>query len=196
MSIDKKVILTDVDGVCLDWTLVFENWMQERGLPVLTTDVYNLGTRHEIDSDQARSLVIEFNSSIHGRSLPPYKDVLENFKLLNSHGYKFIAVTCFGEDHLPTSNRIHNLQTVFGKDMFLDIHSLPIGSSKFDCLAALAQTYHGTYWIDDHVPYAVCGAAIGYKTFLMDHSHNTDAELLHDIERIQGWGEITRRLIP
>ena len=64
MDMDK-VILTDVDGVLLNWEYAFDCWMNELGLYKLpdTNHLYNIGDRYGIAiSSLPHSSIFSFKS--------------------------------------------------------------------------------------------------------------------------------------
>ena len=62
-----KIILTDADGVILDWEWAFDVWMQEHGFKRQEGSqfVYNIGKRYGIDMEQGKKLIKIFNESAH-----------------------------------------------------------------------------------------------------------------------------------
>ena len=59
----NKLILTDCDGVLLDWEYAFNIWMTEKGYTLLEPLSYNISKRYNIPKDKANSLVKFFNES-------------------------------------------------------------------------------------------------------------------------------------
>ena len=70
MSLSEKVIVTDVDGVLLDWLYSFTNWMKKHGFEVVEggEDSYDVSIRYGLGKvEKDRLLVTIFlacNSSI------------------------------------------------------------------------------------------------------------------------------------
>ena len=61
----EKIILTDCDGVLLNWEYAFGTWMEEHGHTMIENGnfIYNIGKRFNIDKDEASKLVRFFNES-------------------------------------------------------------------------------------------------------------------------------------
>ena len=59
--IKDKIILTDCDGVCLDWEYGFHTWMSAQGHELKYKDVYSVYKQYEITIEQAKQLVRTFN---------------------------------------------------------------------------------------------------------------------------------------
>ena len=56
-------ILTDVDGVLLEWEPAFTKWMNSKGYEVKTEGVYKQSTRFGIEQDLSDALTNRFNES-------------------------------------------------------------------------------------------------------------------------------------
>ena len=60
-----KVILTDADGVLLDWEYAFHNWMKERGYKPIKgfKRLYHIDIRFKLNEGEGKRLVNQFNES-------------------------------------------------------------------------------------------------------------------------------------
>ena len=58
----EKIILTDIDGVVLDWEIQFHNWMKERRHNIVRYDVYDNSETYSMAYNKAESLVEDFNT--------------------------------------------------------------------------------------------------------------------------------------
>ena len=88
----KNIILTDCDGVILDWEYAFDVYMQQHGFTKQDGGnlKYNIGARYGIDPDQGKRLIKIFNESAHMGFLPPLRDAMFYVKRLHEeHGYVF-----------------------------------------------------------------------------------------------------------
>lgn len=172
----KKVILTDIDGVMLDWEEGFSVWMEHHGYkPVEGFKLmYSIGDRYGITKDEGHKLVRLFNESAAIGFLPPVRDAQQYVRLLaEKHKYKFLAVTSLSKDVYARELRIRNLKKLFG-DIFIDVICLDTGADKDQELERLARTYKGNYWIEDKPENADAGIRCGFKTLLVEHGHNLD----------------------
>ena len=61
-----RLILTDCDGVCLDWEWAFNVWMQEHGFEEIAGSKlqYDMSLRYGVSKDQIRKLIKVFNESV------------------------------------------------------------------------------------------------------------------------------------
>ena len=72
-----KVILTDADGVLLNWGYAFDVWMTEKGYTAKSKLEYNVGTIYDIAPEVSKRLVREFNESAHMGFVPPLRDAMQ-----------------------------------------------------------------------------------------------------------------------
>ncbi len=186
----KKVILTDIDGVMLDWEEGFSVWMEHHGYkPVEGFKLmYSIGDRYGITKDEGHKLVRLFNESAAIGFLPPVRDAQQYVRLLaEKHKYKFLAVTSLSKDVYARELRIRNLKKLFG-DIFIDVICLDTGADKDQELERLSRTYKGNYWIEDKPENADAGIRCGFKTLLVEHGHNLDYKGPATI--VKSWEEI------
>jgi|TARA_R110000803_G_scaffold41704_2_gene89545 FMN phosphatase YigB (HAD superfamily) len=175
----NKIILTDCDGVCLDWEEGFSVWMEHHGHEKVDgyQFVYSIGKRYGISNNQAHKLIRQFNESAAIGFLPPLRDAQYFIrKLSEQHGYKFIAVTSLSTDPYAKELRERNLAKLFG-DAFIECICLPTGADKDDILASLAIKYKGNYWIEDKPENVTAGTTVGLRGILVEHGHNMTAKI-------------------
>jgi len=112
-----KRILTDADGVLLEWEGGLHRWMEMQG-----HRKYNALTTRDIESaypdlsrEEARRNVSQFCDSSHIGFLEPERDAVSGVKRLVAAGYVFTVITSLGTDPFTMQLRIQNLETLFGK---------------------------------------------------------------------------------
>jgi FMN phosphatase YigB (HAD superfamily) len=172
----KKVILTDIDGVMLDWEEGFSVWMEHHGYKPVEgyKKMYKIGERYGISNNEGHRMVRLFNESAAIGFLPPCRDAQQYVRLLaEKHKYKFLAVTSLSKDVYARELRIRNLKKLFG-DIFIDVICLDTGADKDEELDRLGRVYKGNYWIEDKPENADAGIRCGFKTLLVEHGHNLD----------------------
>jgi len=170
----EKIILTDCDGVLLDWEEGFSVWMEHHGHEKVEgfQFMYDIGERYGITKDQARKLIKTFNESAAIGFLPPLRDAQYYVKLLaEKHQYKFLVLTSLSTDPYAQALRERNLKKIFG-DYFVDVICLETGADKDEALAELAQKYQGNYWIEDKPENVEAGVKAGFQGILIEHGHN------------------------
>lgn len=195
----EKYILTDCDGVCLDWETAFMGWCKHNGMvPVEGHQLmYKVNERFGVSPEEGKRLTSQFNSSAAIGFLPPLRDAQWYIrKLHEQHGFKFVAVTSLHSDPYAQQLRTQNLKKLFG-DAFVDFHYLDCGADKDEILLELSHKYNGEYygvpWIEDKPVNADVGASCGFSAILMEHGHNMDYE--GPAEVVKNWEQIYQMMV-
>lgn len=188
----KKVILTDIDGVVLDWEFAFHNWMEHRGHNLVSDylNYYNMSERFNLKN--AKRAIEQFNESASVGFIPPLRDAQYYIRMLHErHQYRFIAITSMSKDLHACKLRERNLSKLFGSNTFMEYHFLDCGADKDEVLADLSKKWKGHYWIEDKVENANVGFDLGFKALIMEHKHNMDSILnARLIPYVRNWEEI------
>lgn len=175
--LSNKIILTDIDGVVLDWEYAFHIWMQEHGYEPHEDwkKFYSVEKIYSITNEKAWEYVKQFNGSAAIGFLPPLRDSMHYIKRLHEeHGFLFHAITSVGTDTNVVKLREMNLNKLFGPTTFEKVVCLSMGISKTDALQEYAEMGFAGLWIEDKVTNAVAGAGLGFRTLLMEHGHNME----------------------
>ena len=187
----EKIILTDADGVLLDWNTGFDNFMSTMGYPRIagTDDDYSIATRHGISANLAHSYIKKFNEGSSVADLVPFADSVEYVTKLAELGFKFIVVTSISDHPDSYIYRKHNLNAHFG-DVFEEINCIAMGASKYTTL----QKWEGTnyFWIEDHMRQAEAGHENGLRPLLIDHpyNHHYSTDLFPKVSFESPWKDI------
>lgn len=182
----NKVIVTDCDGVLLDWEEGFTVWMEHNGHDMVEGGklLYNIGDRYKMAGDKGKQLVRHFNQSAAMGFLPPLRDAQYYVKLLSEkHQYKFVVLTSLSLDPYAKKLRERNLKKIFG-NCFTDVICLDTGADKDEALMKLSKKYKGCWWIEDKPDNAIAGVGAGFRSILIEHGHNMNWEF-------QDWLDIT-----
>lgn len=183
----NKIILTDADGVLLDWEYAFDVYMRQHGFNKIDALKYNIGTRYGIDPEQGKKLIKIFNESAHMGFLPPLRDAMYYVKRLHEeHGYVFHCITSMSKDENAQELRRMNLKKLFGETAFEKFIFLDTGADKDEALEPYRNT--GYYWIEDKIVNAQVGHDLGLKSLLMEHGHNMDAYV--PFPMVKNWKEV------
>ena len=185
-----KIILTDCDGVVLDWEEGFSVWMEHHGHNTVEgyQYMYNIGDSYGVTKEQGSQMVKVFNESAAIGFLPPLRDAQYFVKKLHKqHQYKFIAITSLSLDPYAKELRTRNLNKLFG-DAFIDVVCLDTGADKDEILAEYGPKYAGNYWIEDKPENLQAGINVGLTGILVEHGHNMDYE--GDATVVKNWKEI------
>lgn len=184
----KKIILTDADGVLLDWEYAFDVWMAQHGFKKQDSLKYNIGKRYGIDEEQGRKLIKIFNESAHMGFLPPLRDAMHYVKRLHEeHGYVFHCITSLTTDENACELRKMNLRKLFGQTVFEKVIFLETGADKDGVLEQYKDT--GYWWIEDKIVNCQVGTKVGLRSVLVEHGHNMDYND-PQIPRVKNWRDI------
>ena len=189
MPISNRIILTDVDGVLLEWENHFTKWMVSRGYKLKDDFVseYDMQKRFEDNTVDIKAKIREFNRSAWMGTQPPMPESQTWVKLLHAEGWTFIPISSQTSDIPAQELRKRRLEELFGEYAFYNFHILETGQDKDNVLAE----FHGTglWWIEDKWTNALAGLKYGLKPLFIDHPYNR--EYSHpDITRVNNWKQI------
>ena len=193
MNSYDKVILTDCDGVLMNWEYAFNVWMENNGYVEKENSqlVYDMGDRYGITYEEKKRLVKLFNESSSIGFLPPLRDAMHYVDLLHrKHGYVFHMITSLSLEPSAQYLRKKNAQKLFGKTVFEKFVFLDVGADKDDELVKYKD--RGYIWIEDKVENAVCGAKFGLDSILVEHGHNMNNT---DFPLMKNWKEIYEYIV-
>ena len=196
---NNRIILTDVDGVLLEWEYHFTEWMLRRSYfddkgkrtyPYKLLDnkenTYEMAERFGLTITDIRKEIREFNKSAWMATQCPMPDSQTWVKLLAAEGWTFIPITSQTSDIPAQKVRKKRLTELFG-DVFYNYHILDTGADKDSALAEFHNT--GLYWVEDKPKNALAGLNYGLKPILIDHPYNRDFN--HpEITRVNNWKQI------
>lgn len=169
----NKLILTDADGVLLDWEWAFRVWMLERGYTLTEENKTSYYLHHhynDLTQPEAKKLVKVFNESAAIGFLPALRDSVHYVKRLHEeHGYSFRVITSLSLDKNAAKLREMNLRKLFG-DAIENVICLDTGADKDQALEPYRDS--GLWWIEDKPENADVGYALGLQSILVEHGHN------------------------
>ena len=189
MPRSDRIILTDVDGVLLEWEQHFSKWMSAKGFPKLpnTDNEYDMSLRYGIHKDLSSELIREFNRSAWMGTQQPMPDAQTWVKLLHAEGWTFIPITSQTSDIPAQELRKKRMAELFGLTTFSNYFILETGAHKDSALAE----FHGTglWWIEDKWTNAKKGLEYGLRPLLYNHDYNQGLD--HEkIIRVNNWQQI------
>ena len=186
-----KVILTDVDGVLLDWEYAFDRWMYRHGYTLVAPEEYLVSKKYDMEHKESRRLIKMFNESASIRKIPPLRDAMKYVKKLHEeHGYVFHVVTSQTDDEYAQTLRKKNLREIFGPSVFETFIILGTGDDKDEALAPYKDTK--CWWIEDKPENAQVGYYAGLDALLMHQPHN--AIMSGMFKRVYNWKDIYERV--
>jgi|AntAceMinimDraft_11_1070367.scaffolds.fasta_scaffold36923_3 FMN phosphatase YigB (HAD superfamily) len=174
----QKIILTDCDGVLVNWNAGFIKYMAELG-HVESPDgdqYYRIEDRYGVTSDVALKCITDYNHSPFIATLPAYMDSVKYVKALAEEGFRFVVITSLSS--LPDARvyRMENLKNLFG-DIFLEVICIGLGEPKDSVLKSWENS--GLFWIEDHIENSEAGHKLGLKSILVQHGHNSKYDTDH-----------------
>lgn len=186
----EKIILTDCDGVLLDWEWAFHVWMQERGYvtkPDGKMSYYLHDHFEDLDQFEAKRLIRIFNESAAIGFLPSLRDATYYVKRLHEeYGFKFHCITSLSNDKNAQRLRQLNIEKIFGSTAFEKYVFLDTGEDKDDALREYENSR--LYWIEDKPANADVGYELGLKSLLIEHGHNMHHECAYPM--VKNWKQI------
>jgi hypothetical protein len=181
----NKIILTDCDGVLLNWQYAFDCWIKSKGYIKLKKDLYSVNESYAISRGEAVKLIIQFNESATIGYLPPLRDSIHYIKKLHEEkGYIFHVITSLSKNIYAQKLREQNLQKLFGSAIDRVI-CLDTGEDKNKALEPYRDS--GLLWVEDKIENARLGEEMGLEPVLMQHRFNMHAS---DIYKVDNWKEI------
>ena len=190
----EKIILTDCDGVLLNWEQGFHHWMIRHGYEMkgdwdLT---YDIAEKYGLDDKTKKHLVKMFNENADIGYLAPLRDAVTYVRRIHEQlGYTFIVITSLTKSQNAQDLRIWNLQKLFGNTTFSKFHFLDTGQDKDDVLSMPIYKDSGYFWVEDKWQNAECGEKYGLNPCLIAHGHN---EHVTNFPRYENWREIYEAL--
>jgi len=182
----ERIILTDVDGVLLNWGYAFKVWMEQKGYDVKDPDVYNVDKIFDMERAESKKMVRHFNESASIGFLPPLRDAIHYVrKLHEEHGYVFHAITSLSLDPHAAKLREQNLAKLFGETAFEKVVCLDTGADKDEALEPYRDS--NFVWIEDKVENAEVGDKLGLDSILIEHAYNMDNT---DFPLMKNWKEV------
>lgn len=174
----EKIILTDADGVLVNWLARFDQFMEESGYKLIpgTENFYSMTNRYGITDIEAYDLIKAYNRGHFLTELTAYADSLEYIPKLADHGFRFVVITSISSHPDAIKYRTQNLKNLFG-DIFIEIICLETASPKDHIL----KLWEGSefFWIEDHIGNAEVGHILGLKSLLIQQKHNSHYETEH-----------------
>jgi FMN phosphatase YigB (HAD superfamily) len=183
----EKIILTDIDGVWLDWEQGFTDYLEKYyKIKRVDTSKYTAHLRWQGDEEQLRQLTWHFNMSSWTRYLKPFRDAQTVVPKLAQEGWKFIGITSMHEDQYSHRLREQNLKDLFG-DVFEKVIVLHTGQDKDEALLPWKDS--GYYWIEDKIKNVKLGVQMGLNTIMIRHEYNASYDN-PKVTKVDNWQQI------
>lgn len=182
------MILTDCDGVLLDWEGKFIEWMGSKGFkPDPNQFGYEMAQRFGMKKPKVKELIREFNESAWIGFLGPHKDAVWGMEQLSAKGYTFGAVTSLSEDAYAKKMREMNLAQLFPTSTFEFVECIDTGADKDQSLLPYKDS--NLYWIEDKPENAQLGADLGLNAIMLRHQHNAHFDDAR-VKVVDNWAQL------
>ena len=188
---NDKVILTDADGVLLNWEYAFCCYLEQRGYTQIENGnwEYDIAKRFGISRNEAIKHVKVFNESAAMGFLPALRDAMYYVKRLHEeHGYVFRCITSMSLDPNAYKLRKMNLEKLFGENTIDQLVCLDTGADKDEALEPYRDS--GLYWVEDKLSNAQLGLDLGLKSILIEHGFNMYDDIPEGMQKVVNWKEI------
>jgi FMN phosphatase YigB (HAD superfamily) len=188
----ERLVLVDADGVLLEWTEMFYEYMETHGYTVKPgpKHSYILDSHfEEITYNEVKQHVKTFNESAAIGFLHPFRDSIHYVKkLYEEHGYKFRVITSLSNNVYAGQLRELNLRKLFG-DAIESVICLETGADKDEVLKP--YQYSNMFWIEDKFENYKAGLDLGLNALLVEHDHNKNKHPEVDPNTVvKSWKEI------
>lgn len=182
-----KLILTDCDGVLLDWEWSFTKWLQKHGkVKTVDSNSYKIEEHYNITEKEMDTLVHMFHETVYMANMAPLRDAVRYVKGLHEDlGYVFHVITSAGSDPNIARLREQNLHNIFGKSVFHEITC--VDGDKFKVLSQYKDSE--CLWVEDHPKNYYLGLQLGLDSVLMTQYWNIDY-VTAPSKRVNTWKEI------
>lgn len=196
-----KTLLTDCDGVLLNWLSGIPAFLAEQGM-----DSSHLKAR--LDGNQfvpieelfmsenledALAQMSAYQKSEHLKKLPVMEPGSELSISKLSEEYDIIVVTSFSEDKAAHKNREDNLRLRYG-DAIKDLVCLPFSANKTDALRDLASKTDARIWLDDQIKHVHHGIDAGLKSYQYTHGM-TCGRNTGEVPELDSWKKVEDLLL-
>ena len=190
-------IITDVDGVLLDWFSAFEKWIVEvKGIKPLhstTPSTYKLTDKYPLTFKKIVDYIAEFNSSETFGNLKAIDGAVEYLgKLLADNTKEVVWLSSGsveGKEEECFDMRSKNLKDHFGVDIPGTL--LVMQASKEEYLKKYKEEYGDSLvFIEDSLEHAEAAIKLGIKTILLNYSYNNNNKSSKLLRKAKDWKEI------
>lgn len=171
MKDKPTVLLTDLDGVYVDWVSGFVAYMDSIGIKALHADP-KIFTMTDIfpQVEKPWMHIKDYQGSEFYAQVKAYDGALEAYKELVDNGVKIIAVSSCGLDEQTVKSRTAFVES---QGVFTDMILLEMAAPKIDVL----NSFKRAVFIDDQPIVALEGLEAGHVSMIRDMPYNRDVSI-------------------
>lgn len=200
MKKKKPVIVTDCDGVLLQWLAHTPSFVDDIGLDSKHLREIMDGNKfipfYDVfcakNETEAKDRLIQYNNSHYMKFLPIIEEKSVSIIKKLSKKYDIIVVTNFSENIKAQKNRMENLELHYG-DSISELICLDPEADKTETLEMLNKTRDVKIWIDDQIKHVLCGQKAGIKSFQFSFNM-TCGRNTGEVNEISSWKGVEKFL--
>lgn len=181
----NSTLILDGDGVIIDFSSGFANYMQEvHNITPLSIEPaqFNYSDAYPM-LEKPAAYIPGFIDSEHFERTPLYEGSAEKLREIKAQGHTLLMVTSCGDAEHVRAMRTRMLMRELGP-IIDDIIFLPLASSKVDVLKRLPK---GVF-VDDQLAMCIDGVQAGHQSFLFNRRYNQHLPvsdlITHNIHRM------------
>ena len=182
----RKLLLTDVDGVVLNWSEQFNKYLKQYHPEKALMDPTTFSQTEDIGQ-----LIKGYNLTAWIGYLQPHKDAAEILPKFKQAGYDIICCTAMGHDPYSYSLRKQNLENIF-PGLISRVDVTGFGQPKTEWLSQYKGS--GAIWVEDKWTNAIAGVTTGLNTYLMRHEYNASGDDSR-ITKVDNWQQIASKVL-
>lgn len=197
----KKKLITDADGVLLNWNEGVVSYNKHKGIDhehldgigdynsfYCYTDLFRTETK-----EKSLQEMKNYNESRFTRNLGIFEEGSDIILKDLSKEYDIIILSSFGASEISRNNRILNLKDVYG-DIFKDFIILDFYDSKEKYLKELNKNNDVVMWVDDIHSNVLKGISAGIdESYQYTHRMNCGRNK-GGVKELSSWLEVKRIL--
>jgi len=182
----RKLLLTDVDGVVLNWSEQFNKYLKQYHPDKALMDPTTF-----LQTEDIGQLIKGYNLTAWIGFLQPLRDAQEVLPRFKEQGWTIIACTSMGTDQYANALRKQNMEQVF-PNVFDRIDIIPFMEPKDKWLSHYKDS--GAVWVEDKWANAIAGADQRLNTYLMRHEYNANGDDSR-ITKVDNWQQIASKVL-
>ena len=182
----RKLLLTDIDGVVLDWSGHFNRYLKQHYPDLELMDPTQFDQKQQIGQ-----LIEGFNKTAWIGFLQPLRDAADVLPKFKQQGWTVIACTSMGSDQYANSLRKMNIENHF-PNVFDRVDIIPFMEPKHEWLSQYKGS--GATWVEDKWSNALAGVDQGLNTYLMRHEYNAYADN-NNVKKVDNWQQIAGQVL-
>jgi hypothetical protein len=196
----KPVIMTDCDGVLLQWLAHTPSFVEDLGFNGDHLKESMSGNQFvpffevfcATNETEAKERLLQYNESHYMRSLPVIEE--ESIAVLNrlSKTHDIIVVTSFSDKEIAHKNRSANLKTHYNTNIS-ELICLNPEEDKTETLKKYAESRNVVLWVDDQIKHVKHGINAGIDSFQFTHGMDCGRNT-GEVKEINSWVDIEKHI--